>query len=198
MPQMDAAAGRVGTAPPGVVYLVHMLLAEQWGDAQLSYAGWGAPHLKVCRRPVACRSVHRSLGRELSPCQACLGRLLLYSPCSILRGEKSSSACAWPQVRTQHRAGNWIIVCAEFEYGYDDGDAVWGGRAEEELFVSVDSTRNEWSSPRPLHGEWHAFKKLRAEYDGVAQELGHGRGGGRELLDLELGVLEASCRVPCD
>ncbi|KAL1512387.1 hypothetical protein AB1Y20_005645 [Prymnesium parvum] len=142
---MDVATGRVGRAPAGVVWLADRLLAAEWGDATLSYGGWGAPHLKV----------------------------------SVLR-----------------RGGSWIVVEAEFEYAFDDGETVWGGRVAEELVVDVDHVRREWSDARAVHGEYRGLMRLREEL-AAADDVDPGGAGAvaRASCGVELASLDSCCRA---
>ena len=40
----------MGAAPAGVVWLTNDLLSRSWGDAELSYGGWGSAHLQARAR----------------------------------------------------------------------------------------------------------------------------------------------------
>ena len=75
------------------------------------------------------------------------------------------------QVSTLRRGASWIVVHAEFEYGFDDGDAVWGGRVAEELEVVVDRAKQEWSSPSARHGVWPGLQRLQAEFGSASAAL---------------------------
>ena len=75
------------------------------------------------------------------------------------------------QVRTLRRGASWIVVRAEFEYGFDDGDAVWGGRVAEELDVFVDRAKQEWSSPRARHGAWPGLQGLQEEFGSASAAI---------------------------
>ena len=58
------------------------------------------------------------------------------------------------------RTASYIAIRAEFEYMYDDGDAVWGGRVSEEISCRVDPRLSEWSEPKALHGSWHGLRSI--------------------------------------
>ena len=103
------AAGRVGTVPAGVEWLVDVCLREGWGSAHVRYGGWGCPHLKL--HPL-------------------------------------------------RRSGSFIAVHAEFEYMFDDGDQVWGGRVGEELSCRVNAATGEWADPRSLHAGWPGLEGI--------------------------------------
>ena len=100
------------------------------------------------------------------------------------------------QASTIRRGASWITVRAEFEYGFDDGSTVWGGRVAEEVLVTVDRARGVWDSPRSLHGEWRALKQLQAEFSQYLEPDAAAQGQGpatRASTEVELASLTPIC-----
>ena len=92
---------------------------------------------------------------------------------------------------------------AEFEYSFDNGDTVWGGRVSEALVATVDWERGEWREPVPLHGKWDGLRRLQQELNPEHEAEGkrssrHGRSMARagsasgevELATLDPGVCD--------
>ncbi|KAL3931003.1 MAG: hypothetical protein SGPRY_001302 [Prymnesium sp.] len=79
--------------------------------------------------------------------------------------ESSREANRQQYLKILYRSGAWIRVRAEFEYGYDNGDTVWGGRVAEEMIVRVDPEKREWSDPQPLHGEYRSLIQLQGDLE---------------------------------
>ena len=90
------------------------------------------------------------------------------------------------QLRTLWREPERLALEAEFEYKYDDGDAVWGGRATERLVVSHERLGEAgWRSridARPLHGAWQALPEHNRDDDA---------GGGATVQTMARGQSDA-------
>lgn len=89
---------------------------------------------------------------------------ICWSVPTIQRPSKVCITCGL-QLKILYRSGAWIRVRAEFEYGYDNGDTVWGGRVAEEMIVRVDPEKREWSDPQPLHGEYRSLIQLQGDLE---------------------------------
>lgn len=87
------------------------------------------------------------------------------------------------------RTADSIAVRADFEYMYDDGDTVWGGRAAEELCCSVDIKSGRWTRPVPLHASWPGLAGIYSTLAEFDPDLGARRSVVALAAEVELSEL---------